>query len=268
MKYFNFTLLVIIFIGYPLIYFNRWNVMNSEQILLPPNWQFIGGTDNLGRDYFFRCILGAYLSVIVAFSATVLTHFIGFIFASLSVLRFLKLKYWLPRIIDMLDTIPSYLVVSILAIFFQQYFKATQLVMKSLLTLVLSISLVSWMSVSRLLRLEMTQLLNREFIMSSQVLGAGIIDLLKDHFTRHTSQVVIISMIQTLPQFILMESFLSFLGIGLIPPYLSLGALISEGWKYAYLMPQLFFIPALFLTLISLQFKFITKLFKKVFNFI
>lgn len=255
MKFFNIFFLFLLFVLYPMVFWNRFNLTDVNLINLAPSFSYISGTDNLGRDFFLRCIQGTYLSFAVSIIGVLLAHVLGFAFGSLSVLSILRIRNWLPRTIDMLDTIPSYLVVCVMSIFWQQFFKDLPVLLKSLLSVVLSVSLVSWMSVSRLVRLEILQILGKDYILSSKLMGASPIDLMKDHFSKHVFQVLLISIVQNLPHFILLESFLSYLGIGLVPPYLSLGALISEGWKYAFIKPQFFLVPSLFLIIISIEFK-------------
>lgn len=257
MKKVNFILLVLVFLIYPICYWDRLNLVNTALVSLGPSLHFLAGTDSLGRDYFLRCIQGTFLSVFIATIGLLISHAIGFLIGCVSVSNFLKAKIWLPRLIDLLDTLPAYLVVSVLAIFWQQIFKQSDLLVKSVLSLILSISLVSWMATARMIRLEILQLLDKEYILSSKIMGASFFELIQAHFIKHTYKVLKISMVQHLPHFILLESFLSYLGIGIVPPYLSLGALISEGWKYAYLKPHFFIFPSLFLVLISYEFKLI-----------
>lgn len=233
---------------------------------LTPNLLYIAGTDSLGRDFFLRCIQGTYLSFAVSMVGVILAHLLGFIIGSFSTMPFLKIRLWLPRVIDMLDTIPSYLVICVLSIFWQQVFKELPVLLKSILSVVLSVSLVSWMSVSRIVRLEILQIIDKEYVLNAKIMGASTTDLLRDHFSRHVLRVLVISIIQHIPHFIMIESFLSYLGIGLVPPYLSLGALISEGWKYAFIRPQFFIVPSLFLIIISIEFKWLLKGLSKKFK--
>lgn len=255
MKFINIFFLMLLFVLYPLIFWNRLNLTDVNLINLAPSLNYLSGTDSLGRDFFLRCIQGTYLSFAVSIIGVLLAHILGFLFGSLSVFSIMKLRNWLPRVIDMLDTIPSYLVVCVMSIFWQQFFKDFPVLLKSLLSVVLSVSLVSWMSVSRLVRMEILQILDKEYVLNAKLMGASAFDLMKDHFSKQVFQVLIISIVQHLPHFILIESFMSYLGIGLVPPYLSLGALISEGWKYAFIKPQFFLVPSLFLIIISIEFK-------------
>lgn len=263
MKIVNWLFISLLFVIYPFFVWERLNQANVNLINLTPSFTYLAGTDGLGRDFFLRCVQGAYLSFAVSFIGVVLAHLIGFVVGSISVISKWQIKIWFPRIIDMLDTIPTYLVVCVFAIFWQQVFKELPILIKSLLSIVLSVALVSWMSIARLVRLEILQILDSEYVQSSKLLGAGPLNLMKDHFSKHSLRILIISMIQNLPHFILIESFLSYLGIGLVPPYLSLGALISEGWKYAFIRPQLFLIPSVFLIIISLEFKLLLSYFLK-----
>lgn len=266
MRILNFTFLGVLFILYPLIFWERFNQTNINLINLAPNFTYFAGTDGLGRDFFLRCVQGTYLSFVVSLVGVTLAHLIGFVMGSFSIISKLKIRAWLPRVIDMLDTVPSYLVVCVLAIFWQQVFKGFPILIKSVLSVVLSVALVSWMPIARLVRLEILQILGSEYVLSSKLLGASPLDLMKDHFSKQTFSVLMISMVQHLPHFILIESFLSYLGIGLVPPYLSLGALISEGWKYAFLRPQFFLIPSAFLIIISIEFKLLLSWFLKRFK--
>lgn len=255
MKIFNILFILFLFVIYPLVYWQRLNLTDVNIINLAPSFSYLSGTDSLGRDFLLRCVQGAYLSFAVSFVGVIFAHFLGFVFGSVSVLTVLRIKNWLPRVIDMLDTIPSYLVVCVLSIFWQLFFKDLPVLLKSILSVVLSVSLVSWMSVSRLVRLEILQILDKDYVLNAKLMGASSFDLMRDHFSKHVFRVLMISVVQHIPHFILIESFLSYIGIGLVPPYLSLGALISEGWKYAFIRPILFLIPAGLLIIISIEFK-------------
>lgn len=255
MRKLNLFFLFLVFIAYPILFWSRMNVVDVSVISVAPNWSYLGGTDSLGRDYLLRCIQGTYMSVLISLFSMVLAHLIGFIIGSLSVLKVFKVSVWLPRCIDLLDALPSYLVVSVLALFWQSLFRDMDLIIKSIISLILSISLVSWMSIARIVRLEILQILEKEFILSSKLLGASFYDLIQTHFFKFTIDFLKTSVIQHLPHFILLESFLSYLGIGIVPPYLSLGGLISEGWKLAFIKPLLFLVPSFFLVLISVEFK-------------
>ncbi|MCB0370150.1 MAG: ABC transporter permease, partial [Bdellovibrionales bacterium] len=260
----NALLVILIFIVYPIFFFSRSNLVNVNEISLTPSLTYIAGTDSLGRDFFLRCIQGAYLSLVMAILGLLLSHIIGFIIGSLATFKKFKINFWLPRLIDLFDALPSYLVVCVLAICWQQVFVNFGVLSKSILSLILSMAMVSWMSIARIVRLEILQLLDQEYILNAKIMGANFIQLIKSHFYKYTIKILVISMVQKLPHFILMESFLSYLGIGIVPPYLSLGGLIAEGWRYAYLRPILFLVPSMFLVLISLQFKLILSRFNRL----
>ncbi|MCK6597078.1 MAG: ABC transporter permease [Bdellovibrionaceae bacterium] len=257
MKKINYFFFIICFIVYPLINLSRWNQVDIHLISMTPSFSYWSGTDSLGRDYFLRCIQGGFISLILGICSVTLAHVIGFLVGSLSQFRSFYLKFWLPRFSDILDIIPNYLLVSLLAIFWNLLFKNIDPVLRTLISTTFSIGLVNWMSISRLVRAEITNLRQKEFISVTSSMGASHWHLVKTHYFGYLSQILTISMVQHLPQFILTESFLSYIGIGLTPPYLSLGSLIAEGWRLVTTSPLLFFTPSLLLVYLSLNLRWI-----------
>lgn len=257
MKKINYFFFAICFIVYPLMNFSRWNQVDIHLISVAPSFAYWAGTDSLGRDYFLRCIQGGFLSLIMGVCSVLLAHIIGFLVGSLSQFRSFYMNFWLPRLSDILDIIPNYLLVSLLALFWNLLFKNLDPVLRTLISTTFSIGLVNWMSISRLVRAEIENLREKEFIAVTGSMGASHWHLVKTHYFGYLSQILIISMIQHLPQFILIESFLSYIGIGLTPPYLSLGSLIAEGWRLVTSSPLLFLAPSLFLVYLSLNLRWI-----------
>lgn len=224
-----------------------------EHILQPPGSQFLLGTDNLGRDLLSRLIYGARMSMAVG----ILTAFISLIFGALygSVSGWMggKVDSVMMRTIDILYSIPTLVLLILMKVIFDSITLFDDPELRALTGILAALSVVGWVTLARVVRGQVLQVKQMAYVESAQALGAsGFWIVIRHVFPNILGPIVVLLTFQ-IPANILYESFLSFLGLGLQPPYSSWGVLANEGWKSLRTYPHLMIAPgvALFVTMLA-----------------
>lgn len=185
----------------------------------PPSWQYPLGTDQFGRDVLSRLILGARVSLTLGFSVTALALLLGATLGALAGYAGGRLDGVIMRLVELLLAFPVvYLLTSFVALFGTDWRK-----------LVLVMAATMWMDIARLLRAEVMSLKQRDFIKAAQVLGLSRGRIILRHLLPNALPPVIALMALRLADVILIESSLSFLGLGVQPPEVSWGSIIRDG---------------------------------------
>lgn len=225
--------------------------IDSGQIFRSPSLAHWGGTDSLGRDVLLRCLLGAYLSLMICLFSLFLTFAIGALVGS--VLSFWRQSnHLVVFFIDIFDSIPNFLLVALFSILLNRGIGAAVSFNQSFFILVLSIGLSAWAPIARNVRLEILQLRGMDYLNASVVAGGSSLYIIRTHYVRALWPWVRVSLAHNIPQFLLIESVLSFTGFGISSQYATLGYLIYEGWKNALAYPYLFIVPSVVLCLLVL----------------
>ncbi|AIY06872.1 hypothetical protein Plano_2907 [Planococcus sp. PAMC 21323] len=202
-----FSVLLAAIVFAPLLTIHNPLTVEMNSVLQPPSSAHILGTDELGRDVFSRLLYGGRVSLLVGTVAMVVSVVVGVIYGAISGLVGGRLDQIMMRLIDALLSIPSLL----LMIGLQMVFSS------SLLSIILVISLTSWMPIARLIRTELIAIKNDVFIQASTVVGASPFQLLRRHMLPQSIPTIIVLAVSGISHAILAEATLSFLGIG-IPP--------------------------------------------------
>jgi len=204
------------------------------------------GTDALGRDLLVRILHGGRISIGVGLAATVVSILIGVLYGAISGYFGGKLDIVLMRIVDILYTIPFTIFVILLMVFLPP----------SIFLLFIAIGAVEWLTMARIVRGEIVALKHREFIEAAVSLGLSRFRIIFKHLIPNVLGSVIVYSTLTVPQVMLLEAVLSFLGLGVQPPMSSWGVLIDDGAKTLETSPWLLFFPAgiFSLTLFCLNF--------------
>jgi len=207
----------------------------------------IFGTDELGRDQFARTLLGVKVTLFVAVIASVVSLGIGVLYGATAGLFGGKIDAVMMRAVDALYALPFVFFVILLMVVFDRNF----------LLIFVAIGAINWLDMARIVRGQTMSLKNRAFVEAARLTGVSTIGIIWRHITPNLIGVVIVYITLTIPQAILVESFLSFLGLGVQEPQTSLGALVNTGVAHMHRAPWLLIIPAGVLALILFCFNFL-----------
>jgi oligopeptide transport system permease protein len=220
----------------------------QEQVLtdanLSPNAEHWFGTDDLGRDIWARVWWGTRISLFIGIIAAVLDLLIGVIYGSIAGYLGGRADNIMMRIIEILMGIPNLILIILIMIFLDPGITA----------IIIAMVITGWMGMARLVRGQILQLKEQEYVLAARALGADTKRLLFKHLVPNTMGPIIVSVTFTVPGAIFFEAFLSFIGLGLRPPLSSLGVLINDGYKLMQIFPYQFLIPAITISLIMLSF--------------
>jgi len=209
-----------------------------------PNYWFLFGTDNVGRDVFTRIVFGARTSMIVGFGSVALQLVIGIFIGSVAGYFAGHTDTGLMRVTDLFNTLPPLLIAIILLAAFGP----------SIFNIVFAISITSWVTIARLTRGQLLSLRELDYIKAARTAGAGGTYIILRHLLPNTLTPLIVSTTFAIPTAIFAEAFLSFIGIGIRPPNPSWGDMVAEGQQFLRSDPHLAIIPIVCVMLTMLAF--------------
>jgi oligopeptide transport system permease protein len=221
-----------------------WDNMAVPPLAAPGHWL---GTDRLGRDLLVRTLYGLRVSLAVAIAATAVAVVIGVAWGAIAGYRRGRTDALMMRFVDVLYSLPQVFFVIILTVVFG----------RGPLTILLAIGAFGWLTMARIVRGQAMALREREFIDAAIVGGATPTRVVARHVIPNLLGPVIVYATLTLPQVILVESFLSFLGIGIQEPLASLGNLVADGAAEMETAPWMLAAPAGCLMLVVFCFNFL-----------
>lgn len=209
-----------------------------------PNSEYWFGTDNLGRDMFARTWMGTGISLQVGLYAALADLVIGVVMGGIMGYFGGRVDEILNRFCEILYSIPNMLIIILLIVIMEP----------SMLTIVIAISITGWVNMAWLVRGQIMQLKNQEYVMAAQALGAGTTRILFRHLIPNSMGPIIVTLTLTVPSAIFAEAFLSFLGLGVQSPAASLGTMINDAIKAWTLYPWRMWFPAAIISLMMLCF--------------
>ena len=213
----------------------------------PPSWSHWFGTDTLGRDMFVRVMIGGRIAILVAFVTTTIALLIGVSYGAIAAYAGGRIDNVMMRIVDILYGLPTIVFIIVVMATFDT---------RSLVALFALIGAISWLTMARIVRGQVLSIRHREFVEAARALGASPRQILFRHIVPNAMGPVIVYATLALPQVMLTEAFLSFLGLGVQAPLASWGTLVTEGSSQIVVYPWLLVYPGMVMaiTVMSLNF--------------
>lgn len=228
---------------------NEYVTADFDNILHPPAFAdgHVFGTDDLGRDLFVRTMMGVQVTFAVAIVASVVSLVIGVLYGATAGFVGGRVDAVMMRLVDTLYAMPFIFFVILLLVVFERNF----------LLIFVAIGAINWLDMARIVRGQTLSLREREFVQAAQLLGVSTPRIILRHIAPNLIGVVIVYVTLTIPQAILIESFLSFLGLGVQEPQTSLGKLVNDGADQMEGAAWLLLIPATLLAVVLMCFNFL-----------
>ncbi len=233
----------------PMVLGNDLDTVFWDYIQEKPKWEngLLFGTDANGRDLLVRTLYGGRISLSVAVLATLVALVIGVTYGAVAGYVGGRTDAVMMRFVDVLYSIPFMFVVILLVVVFG----------RSIFMIYLALGLVEWLDMARIVRGQTLSLKHKEFIQASRAMGVGNSTIITRHIIPNAIGPVVVYVTLTIPKVILIESFLSFLGLGVQEPETSWGVLISEGAALMEVAWWMLVFPSAFLVICLFAFNFL-----------
>ena len=242
-------LVVVLVIVGPMFSPHAFDTIDWEQMSVPPDVAsgHYFGTDAMGRDLFVRTLYGGRISLLVGLVATLVSLVIGITYGAIAGFFGGKVDAFMMRVVDILYALPFMFLVILLMVVFG----------RNIYLIFAAIGAYIWLDMARIVRGQTLSLRHTEFVEAAEALGASKTRIIFRHIVPNLLGIVVVYVTLTIPQVILVESFLSFLGLGVQEPFTSWGALVNEGAQDMEIAPWSLIFPALFLAITLFSFNFI-----------
>ena len=211
--------LIVLAVFAPWIAPYSYSYQNLDLGASPPSTEHLLGTDVLGRDLLSRLLYGARISLLVGFVATGVALVIGVSWGIVAGYFGGRVDSVMMRIVDVLYGLPFIIFIILLMVIFG----------RNIWLLFAAIGAVEWLTMARIVRAQVIGLKNQEFVQAAQVMGVGNLSMFRRHILPNILGPIAVYATLTIPQVMLLEAFLSFLGLGIQPPMSSWGTLIRYG---------------------------------------
>jgi oligopeptide transport system permease protein len=221
-----------------------WDRISAGPSISSAHWF---GTDDVGRDLFVRTLYGGRISLMVGLAATLVSLIIGIAWGATAGYAGGKIDQFMMRIVDVLYAMPFMFFVILLMVFFG----------RNIFLIFIAVGAINWLDMARIVRGQTLSLKKKEFVEAARAGGVSSFNIVRRHIIPNLLGVVVVYVTLTIPQVILVESFLSFLGLGVQEPMTSWGALVNDGAQAMETAPWALVFPAVFLALTLFCFSFI-----------
>lgn len=223
--------------------FETQDTLNTLAVPSAAHWM---GTDYLGRDLFSRLVYGARVSLFIGVATTLVALVIGTVYGAISGYVGGRTDSVMMRMVDVVFALPDLLMIILIMV----------VLGRGLTGIFLALTMVSWVTVARLVRGEVLRIKELTFVEAARALGASHARIIFLEILPNLWGVLIVTLTFRIPVAILAESTLSFIGLGIAPPFSSWGSLANDGWTAIKFYPHLIIFPslAIFLTILSFNF--------------
>lgn len=227
----------------------EYDAIHLSQTNLPPSFEHWFGTDDLGRDLLARTAIGLRVSLATGLIAACIDCLIGALWGASAAMFGGKYDMVMMRFVDSLAAIPQTILAIVMLVCLGPGF----------FSMICAMVIAGWLTMARIMRAYVAGLVNKEFVLASRLIGAGYSTVLKRHILPNSSEIIVTTLLMTIPQAIFLESFLSFLGLGVPPPSSSLGTMAQEALPALSYYPWRMLIPAAWVSIILLGFNLVAK---------
>jgi peptide/nickel transport system permease protein len=264
------SFLIIAIFG-PLIAPYDFLTQNIDRALEKPSLDHLMGTDPMGRDIFSRMIFGARTAAIVAFTTTIISLILGIIIGTIAGFSGGKIDAILMWLTDVTMSVPGLLLAILInasikppiSNFFDSLYQTTKnpfflnTYFIDFAIVFGAIALISWPGYARIIRGQILSLRQQVFVEAAVSMGSGFVHLMKKHLVPNASGPIVVTVTQGIGAAILLESSLSFLGVGVQPPNASWGSMLSDSLSLWRSFPHLMLVPAVTIGIIQVAFIFL-----------
>ena len=251
---------------YEAISFTETAVEGASELKLSTNvFPHVFGTDSAGRDLMARTMYGTRVSIIIGVMAALIVLVIGATYGAISGLSGGAVDFVMMRIVELIYSIPEVLVVLLLQVVLKDplnawfsssssgFVQAMSALGSGIISIFITFALLYWVTMARIVRGQVLQLKQQEYVTAATALGAGNGRIIRRHLLPNCVGSVVITTCLQIPSAIFLESFLSFLGLGVSAPMASLGSLCSDALETIQLYPYRLLFPGVVLTVVILS---------------
>lgn len=236
-------IILLLFLG-PAVSGKDYQYIDSSIKNQGPSAEHWFGTDEMGRDLFTRVCVGGRISIYIGLCCTAVMFVIGALAGALAGLKGGVVDDVIMRICELIGNLPYLIIVTILSV----------VLGRSMFSLVFAMSLTAWTGTARLVRGQILQIKEQDYVQAAKALGASTGEIIMKHLLPNTLGIIMVNITMSIPGFVFSEAFLSYIGLGIRPPETSWGALASAGQLQLVFYPYQLFFPCLMIVLTMLSF--------------
>lgn len=249
-------LILFAFVG-PLISRYNYFATDLDHIFLTPSWIHPFGTDDLGRDIMTRIMYGGRISLVIGFISVLINLVIGVTYGAVSGYFGGSVDNVMMRAVDIIYCVPDLLYIILIMVVFGQ---------GGLLSVIIVLGIINWTAMARIVRGQILSIKEREYVLAARALGANTQRVLVKHLIPNTMGPIIVTVALQIPTAIFMEAFISFIGIGIMPPQVSWGSMAAAARQSIPSHPNLLLFPSLAIAVTMLALNFIGDGLRDVFD--